>query len=86
MTRRKYTKAPEDVKWALENCQPVPDDFLPSPEEIRTALEREKKQKVTILLDSEAIGKFKEYAATHGLKYQSFINEVVAEYARKRLP
>jgi predicted DNA binding CopG/RHH family protein len=38
---------------------------------------------VTIYLEKGAIEKFKAYAAKHGLKYQSMVNDVVSRYAQE---
>lgn len=80
-----YTDAPKWVDELFERSKPIDDSFLPSPEEIRAELEREKKKRVTIMLDGDALEKFKKYAKANDMKYQTLINDVIATYARKKL-
>ncbi len=85
--RIRYTKAPKWVDEAFGSSEPIDPSTidLPSPEEFACAQKRDEKQRITILLDTAAVTKFKKYATTHGLKYQSLINDIVSTYAKKNL-
>ncbi len=67
-----------------DDTYPVDKKALPTPEQFKQKSLREKnKQRVTIMLDTDAVHKFKEYASDNGMKYQSLVNDVVATYARR---
>jgi uncharacterized protein (DUF4415 family) len=66
------------VEAALERWEVV-EDFLPPPEEFR----RMRKERITILLDKEIVGFFKENAKKCDTKYQSLINDVLCKYVQK---
>lgn len=82
MNRVKYTGAPPEIEKAMDNATPVEYDILPSPEYFAEKLSKEK---ISIYVDTKAIIKFKSYANRHGLKYQSLMNQVLSNYAEKRL-
>jgi uncharacterized protein (DUF4415 family) len=73
-----YTDAPADVDAAFERAVVVSGDFLPSPQELAKSI---KKQRISILLDTESIDFFKAEANKNGVKYQTMINSVLKSYA-----
>lgn len=81
MSNVNYTNAPDDVRESLEDPIFV-EDFLPSPEEL---VRKIKKEKITIAIDSDSLGLYKQYAKKHNAKYQSMINGVLSSYADKFL-
>lgn len=76
-----YTDAPADVDQALENATVI-SDFLPSPSELVSRVEKEK---ITIAVDKHSLDLFKQYAKKHNTKYQPMINGVLSSYADKFL-
>jgi predicted DNA binding CopG/RHH family protein len=55
-------------------------DFLPSPEKL---FPKEEMQKITLDVDAETVGFFKEQAKRHGAKYQRMMREVLKGYAKR---
>lgn len=76
-----YTDAPVGIEESLNNATVV-DDFLPSPKELISKVEKEK---VTMSVDKYSLDLFKEYAKKHNTKYQPMINSVLGAYADKFL-
>ena len=76
-----YTDAPSDIDEALDNAIVV-DDFLPSPAELVSRVEKEK---ITISVDKHSLELYKKYAKKHHTKYQPMINGVLSSYADKFL-
>ena len=76
-----YTNAPADIEESLDDAVIV-TDFLPSPAELVTRVEKEK---ITIAVDKHSIDLFKAYAKKHNTKYQPMINGVLSSYADKFL-
>ena len=76
-----YTDAPDDIEQSLENATFV-DDFLPSPKQLVSRVEKEK---ITIALDKHSLDLFRQYAKDHNTKYQPMINDVLESYAEKFL-
>jgi hypothetical protein len=76
-----YTDAPADIEEAL-NRATITGDFLPSPKELISKVEKEK---VTMAIDKYSLDLFKEYAKKHNIKYQPMINGVLGAYADKFL-
>jgi len=72
-----YTNAPTDVERSLNDAT-VMGDFLPSPSELVSRVEKEK---ITIAVDKRSIDLFKKYAKKHNTKYQPMINGVLSSYA-----
>ena len=76
-----YTDAPDDIEQSLANATIV-DDFLPSPKQLVSRVEKEK---ITIALDKHSLDLFRQYAKEHNTKYQPMINDVLESYADKFL-
>ncbi len=76
-----YTDAPADVEQSLADATVV-RDFLPSPAELVSRVEKEK---ITIAIDKHSLDLFKKYAKNHNTKYQPMINSVLSSYADKFL-
>lgn len=76
-----YTDAPNEIEKALDNSIIV-SDFLPSPEELVSKIEKEK---ITIAIDKHSLELYKKYAKKHNTKYQPMINSVLRSYANKYL-
>ncbi|HWZ65953.1 MAG TPA: CopG family transcriptional regulator [Patescibacteria group bacterium] len=76
-----YTNAPADIEESL-NQATVMSDFLPSPKELISKVEKEK---VTIAINKRSLDLFKEYAKKHNTKYQPMIDGVLGAYADKFL-
>lgn len=76
-----YSDAPTDIEQPLDNATIV-DDFLPSPTELVSRVEKEK---ITIAVDKHSLELFKKYAKKHNTKYQPMINGVLSSYADKFL-
>ena len=76
-----YTDAPSDIDEALDNATVV-SDFLPSPAELVSRVEKEK---ITISVDKHSLELYKKYAKKHNTKYQPMINGVLSSYADKYL-
>jgi uncharacterized protein (DUF4415 family) len=78
--RTVYTDAPPDVEYALEHGTVIPrPDFLPPPDQL---VFREKKQKITIMLNESTIDFFKRSARENGVKYQTMINNLLDSYVQ----
>jgi len=82
MSKVKYTDAPLEIERAMDSATPIDDDFLPSPEYFAEKLSKER---ISLYVDTKAIIRFKAYASRHGIKYQSLMNQVLSNYAEKRL-
>lgn len=76
-----YTDAPADIEESLDNAAVI-SDFLPSPAELVSRLEKEK---ITISVDKHSLELYKKYAKRHNTKYQPMINGVLSSYADKFL-
>ena len=80
----KYTDAPtsleESLNDLLTNSMPMEDDLLPSPEDFREMLAKEK---ISLNVDRRAVESFRAYSKKHGLKYQVLMNQVLSAYAKK---
>jgi uncharacterized protein (DUF4415 family) len=77
MSRKiEYVDAPPEIQESLDNAVSI-DDFLPSPEHL---IRRQKKEKVTIMLNGNVVDYFRTQAARLGGKYQTMINDVLDEY------
>lgn len=76
-----YTNAPSDVEESLDNAAII-SDFLPSPAELVSRVEKEK---ITISVDKHSLELYKKYAKKHNTKYQPMINGVLSSYADKFL-
>lgn len=76
-----YVDAPADVEESLDSATVV-SDFLPSPSELVSRVEKEK---ITIAIDKHSLKLFKQYAKKHNTKYQPMINGVLSSYADKFL-
>jgi len=77
----KYTDAPEEVERELKNFRPIPrPDFIPAPEDL---ILRTRKQRVSIMLDSDIVDYFKTLADEGGVKYQSLINSLLSSYVHR---
>ena len=81
MKKDKYTDAPAEVVEAIAVAEPVVD-FLPPPEFFAESLVKEK---ISLNVDAIALARYRAYAKKHGLKYQSLMNQVLSNYAEKRL-
>ena len=75
-----YTDAPPEVDEAFERSVEISADFLPSPEECANATI---KKTISIRLDSDSVDFFKKEAEARGTHYQTMINDLLREYARK---
>ena len=78
-----YTEPDQEVDEALEYLLNHPettiaDDSLPSPQYFAKMLEQEK---ISLNIDKRVVDKFREYAKSHGLKYQPLMNQVLSYYA-----
>lgn len=82
MNKVKYVDAPADIEGAMDASVRVDDDFLPAPEYFADNL---MKEKISLNVDTRAVARFRAYAKKHGLKYQSLMNQVLSNYADKRL-
>ena len=81
MKKVNYTDAPEEIAEAIVVAEPI-GDFLPSPEFFAEKLTKEK---ISLNVDAQAVARYRAYAKKHGLKYQSLMNQVLSNYAEKRL-
>lgn len=73
-----YNNPEPSVMEALDSAVVV-EDFLPSPAEL---VRKNKKEKITISIDSDCIKFFKEEAKKNHTKYQTMMNEVLSQYAK----
>ena len=78
MQKDKYSKAPVEVDYALDQAINIPD-FLPPPNEL---VEKREKEKITILLDKSNVDFFRQAASEQGVRYQTMINSLLSEYVR----
>jgi predicted DNA binding CopG/RHH family protein len=82
MSRNKgYTNAPADIAEELDNAIPV-NDFLPSPHSIAESLKRQETVPVTMKLKKDTVNRYKRFAATKGIKYQTFVSNILDTYAK----
>ena len=81
MSNVRYTEAPKKIAEAIAMAEPSLD-FLPSPEFFAESLTKEK---ISLNVDARALARYRAYAKKHGLKYQSLMNQVLSNYAEKRL-
>jgi predicted DNA binding CopG/RHH family protein len=81
MKKIKYTKAPPDIKEAIEQSEIV-EDFLPSPDKL---VYKEDNIKVTLQLSKKSVTLFKRYAKKKGYRYQRMIRNLIDQYANKAL-
>ena len=77
----KYTDAPSDIDYSLDNAITV-NELLPAPSEL---VRKSEKEKITIAIDKRSLELFKRYAKDHDAKYQTMINGVLSSYADKFL-
>ncbi|MCQ2105073.1 MAG: BrnA antitoxin family protein [Fibrobacter sp.] len=71
-----YKSPSKEIVQALDAVIEI-EDFLPPPAELA---KREKKEKITIQLDSACVQFFKDAAEKSGSKYQTLINAVLVKY------
>ncbi len=74
-----YTDAPDTFGKTISAAERVPD-FLPPPDKL---IKRSPKVKVTISLNRQSVDFFKKHAKLYNVKYQTMINEVLDQYARR---
>lgn len=74
-----YSDSHEDYKSAISAGERIPD-FLPPPDKL---IKRNPKVKVTISLNRQSVDFFKRYAKQYNVKYQTMINEVLDQYAKR---
>ncbi len=74
-----YTDAPEDSVRSIEVGERTVD-FLPPPEQL---VRKTPKVKITITLNSNSVEFFKKAAKKNKVKYQTMINELLDQYARR---
>ncbi len=79
---KSYTNAPSDIAEELKNSVAT-DDFLPSPESIANGLKKQETIPVTMKLKKETVARYKRFADKKGIKYQTFVSEVLDSYAKK---
>ena len=81
MSKSKYTNAQDDIADAINSAEMI-NDFLPPPEYFTESLVKEK---ISLYVDAKALAQYRAYAKDHGVKYQALINQVLSNYANKRL-
>jgi len=82
MTKVKdYSSAPADVAREFESSVPV-DDFLPSPHSIAESMKKQETILVTMKLKKSTVNRYKKFAAKKGIKYQTFVSNVLDAYAK----
>ena len=74
-----YTDAPQSVADSIGAGEKIVD-FLPPPDQL---VRKTPKIKVTITLSSKSVEFFKKSAKKNNVKYQTMINEVLDQYARR---
>jgi len=74
-----YTDAPQSVSESILSEEKIVD-FLPPPDQL---VRKNPKIKVTITLSSKSVDFFKKSAKKNKVKYQTMINEVLDQYARR---
>ncbi len=74
-----YTDAPEEVNNSISGGEQILD-FLPPPDQL---IRRTPKVKITITLNSQSVDFFKKSAKKNKVKYQTIINEILDQYARR---
>ena len=81
MSNANYVDAPKEIVEAIAVAEPI-EDFLPPPEYFAEKLAKEK---ISLNIDARAVARYRAYAKKHGLKYQALMNQVLSNYAEKRL-
>jgi predicted DNA binding CopG/RHH family protein len=76
-----YTNAPADIAEELKNSIPI-DDFLPSPQSIAESLKKQETIPITMKLKKDTVNRYKRFAAKKGIKYQTFVSNVLDTYAK----
>ena len=76
-----YTNAPADIAGELENSVQI-KDFLPSPQTIADMLKKQETIPVTMKLKKDTVSRYKRFAAKKGIKYQTFVSNVLDTYAK----
>ena len=76
MKTNMYKSPSKEIIQALEAAVEI-EDFLPPPTDL---VKKEKKEKITIQLDSACVQFFKDAAKKSGSKYQTLINAVLVKY------
>jgi len=71
-----YSDAPPEIEAAIRNSIPI-EDFLPTPAELA---QRSEKQRISIMLDVDVLGFFRQAAKENGVKYQTMINTLLRDY------
>lgn len=74
-----YTDAPSDIGEELMIGERI-IDFLPPPDQLAR---KTPKVKITITLNSQSVEFFKKSAKKNKVKYQTMINEVLDQYAKR---
>lgn len=77
-----YTNAPKDIAKEMKDSVPV-DDFLPSPEEIASMIQKDETVPITMKLKRNTVERYKRFARKRGLKYQTFVSTVLDSYAKR---
>lgn len=74
-----YTDAPRAIAKEIKESVVVEDFFS----DITDFERAERKEKITIMLNSSVLMRFKQYAKKYNMKYQTMINEVLSVYSKK---
>jgi len=74
-----YTEAPKALQESITSAEKV-IDFLPPPDQL---IKKRPKVKITITLNSSSVTFFKKAAKKNNVKYQTMINEILDQYARR---
>lgn len=74
-----YTDAPQSVAESIVAGEKIVD-FLPPPDQL---VRKTPKVKITITLNTKSVEFFKKSAKKNKVKYQTMINEVLDQYARR---
>lgn len=77
-----YDSAPSDIAEELEGSIPV-EDFLPSPEQIASMIQRADTIPITMNLKKKTLERYKKFAIKKGIKYQSFVSTLLDAYAQR---
>ena len=81
MSIPKYINTPDDITDTINSAEMI-DDYLPPPEYFTESLVKEK---ISLYVDAKTLAQYRSYAKEHGVKYQALINQVLSNYANKRL-
>jgi predicted DNA binding CopG/RHH family protein len=76
-----YSNAPADIAEELENSIAI-NDFLPPPGIIAESLKKQKTIPVTMKLKKDTIERYKRFAVSKKIKYQSFVSVVLDMYSK----